>query len=127
MNETAQSILDIAAKQMHERLGVLESLIGEKGLGIEGWFRVELFHALKLNGIYVNIRNKGPDLDFGNFKLELKVAQTSPAGWIRTQGLVHAGVDCLFMGPFGLIETLKPDHYRRVGEKWMVGLLKNGE
>ncbi len=92
MNETTQSILDIAAKQMYERLGVLESLIGEKGLGIEGWFKVELFHALKLNGIYVNIQNKGPDLDFGNFKLELKSAQTSPAGWIRQKDWSKPGL-----------------------------------
>ncbi len=119
------TILNIAARQMNRRLGVLETLVGDQGLGIEGWFRIELYHTLVLNGIDVHIQNKGPDLVFDDFCLELKATQMSPASWVRTEGLRYPGVDCLFIGPVGLIDTLKPDHYRGVGDKWIVGLLVN--
>ena len=116
-----------AARQMNERVSVLNSLAGAKGLGNEGWFRIEIYHVLKLNGINVHIRNKGPDLDFDDFSLELKAAQISPAGWVRTQGLKYPGVDCLFLGPSELIESLNPDYYRPIYDNWIVGLLTNEE
>ena len=118
-------VLDITARQMKRRVSVLNNLVGNAGLGIEGWFRIEIYHALRLNGIDVHIHNKGPDLDFGDFSLELKCAQMSPAGWVQTQGLKYPGVDCLFLGPSELIESLKPDHYREIYDNWIVGLLNN--
>ena len=118
-------VLDITARQMNERVSVLNSLVGAKGLGIEGWFKIEIYHALKLNDIDVHIQNKGPDLVFDDFSLELKTAQTAPAGWVRRYGLKYPGVDCLFLGPSELIESLKPDHYRRIYDNWIVGLLTN--
>ncbi len=120
-------VLDIVARQMKERAGVLNSLVGKGALGIEGWFRIEIYHALKLNGIDVHIQNKGPDLVFDDFSLELKSAQMSPAGWVRRYGLKYPGVDCLFLGPSELIESLKPDHYRRIYDNWVVGLITNGK
>ncbi len=119
------TILDIAARQMNRRLGLLRHLIGNEGLGFEKWFQLELYHSLILNGITPHIQNKGPDFVFDDFCLELKAAQMFPANWVRKEGLKYPGVDCLFIGPVGLIDTLKPDHYREVGDEWIVGLLMN--
>lgn len=115
---------------MLNRLGTLNSLPGdEKGLGLEGWFRIELFHALKLNGWDVSIRNKGPDLEFDTFSLELKASTgIRPWGWIRREGLKYPNVDCLFLGPKGLADTelfTDVDTFLSVGEDWLVGLLKS--
>ena len=96
-----QQILDITARQMKERVGVLNNLVGTESLGMEGWFRIEIYHAMKLNGIDVHIQNKGPDLVFDDFSLELKAAQVPPARWVRKEGLRYPGVDCLFLGPSG--------------------------
>jgi len=123
MIEEKMQILDIVARQMKERASVLNSLISRESLGIEGWFRIEIYHAMKLNDIDVHIRNKGPDLVFDDFSFELKAAQVSPAGWVRKEGLKYPGVDCLFLGPSSLIESLKPDHYRRIYDSWIVGIL----
>lgn len=116
-------VLDVIARQMKERAGVLNSLVGNESLGIEGWFRIEIYHAMKLNDIDVHIRNKGPDLVFDDFSFELKAAQVAPATWVRKEGLKYPGVDCLFLGPSSLIESLEPDYYREINDNWIVGIL----
>ena len=123
MNEEKLKVLDIIAHQMKERADVLNSLIDKTNLGTEGWFKIEIYHALKLNNIDVHIRNEGPDLVFDDFLFELKASQVSPAEWVRKKGLKYPGVDCLFLGPSSLIESLQPDYYREVDDNWIVGIL----
>ena len=113
----------IAADQMKTQIHILNDLRKAKGLGIEGWFKIELYHALKQSVIPVKIKNKGPDLIFEDFKLEVKSAQSKSASWVRKKGLKYPGVDCLFLGLKTLVESLGVDYHIAIDDYWIVGLL----
>ncbi len=108
---------------MKTQLHVLNDLRTDEGLGIEGWFKIELYHALRKHGVAVKIKNKGPDLVFDDSMLELKAAQSKTAPWVRREGLKYLGVDCLFLGPVDLVESVSPYYYGVIDDYWIVGLI----
>lgn len=124
-----KEIVNIIAEQMRNRIPILDdlredSVRGGFGLGIEGWFRIEIYCVLRRRGINVTIKNVGPDLIFDNFELELKASQLGPSQWIREQGLKYPGVDCMFLGPVELINTIEPYYYSDIDGHWIVGIIR---
>ena len=135
-------ILSTVLKRVQKRVDSLEPLsrFAGRGLGIEGWFKVETIAALE-HIANIKVNNKGPDLTIvigGEIKeVELK-AHNLRFSWVKEGIKQHekAGrhVDsCLFLIPKGKNlardkEKLRREGFqvstRNVGSKWIVGTLK---
>ena len=147
---TKEGVVDIVAqyitnycstKQKGTHGNILDMCkIENRGLGVEGLFKVFIIHALHeqgiqylrepgYDGIEILVKNKGPDLIFvDKFKLELKASQGQSSKWIRREGLKdkpeYVGVDCMFLAPREAVEELDPYYYREINGDWIVGLIR---
>ena len=130
-------IFDAVAISMSERMAPLCHVETFKNVGInvgiEGWFKVEVIHALRNVDPVLNPQNKGPDLVLREgVEIELKGGNGFNIKWY-VSGLKY-GVPCLFLGWTG-VPTLKTDELKKAqmfetvgvkrlcGSGWHVGMI----
>ncbi len=91
-------ILKTVADGVSERMEPLRQVERFKNAGIEAWFKVEVFHALRDTDPVLRPQNKGPDLVLRNgLEIELKGATDfNIKGWF-VPGLKY-GTPCMFLG-----------------------------
>jgi hypothetical protein len=96
--ERLSRILTAVATSVGERMAPLKQVEKYKNSGIEAWFKVEVFHALKDTDPVLRPQNKGPDLALNDgLEIELKGATDfNIKGWF-VPGLKY-GTPCLFLG-----------------------------
>ena len=127
---------------MKKRLDFLNGILSNKknsDLGLEGWFRLELLHALIEKGDEPKVRNVGIDIEFDDgIQIELKAPLTTSLSWIGFKVRKHEflyDVPLLFLGKSDfkkkleerddrLLDDLKIDvEIRDINECWIVGML----
>jgi len=116
-------LIDVAIVAMKRRIFVLNILKQHPEIGIEGWFKCELLAELEREGIDVKIKNRGPDLVFGDVKFEVKGSANKSPKWIRKQGLKY-GVPVLYLGLIESVDVLDPVWMRTVNDDWVVGVIE---
>lgn len=90
-------IFDAVHLSVEERMAPLRQVEKYKNSGIEAWFKVEVFHALREVDPVHCPNNKGPDLTLrDSLLIELKGATDFSTPWFK-KGLKY-GVPCLFLG-----------------------------
>jgi len=102
MNELFNIIFNHISKRVESLSTIEQRRFREKGIGLEGWLKVEILKALELAGkinIVKDVKGKGPDLIFKNgLKVELKAASDFNYKYFLS-GLGYKNCSyCIFLG-----------------------------
>jgi uncharacterized protein Veg len=98
-NFNLEEIFKLITERITMRISSLSAIerFRNIGIGLEGWFKVEVVKALEREFEVEEIKGKGPDLKFRNGKrIELKAASDFNPSYIIS-GLTYENCPCVFL------------------------------